>query len=138
VKPAAGYSGKPLIDKLGIKTEQRVNLVGAPPGFTLGQLPDGVVFPGPRSAGIDLILLFVRNRASLHQAFPHQARRLTQAGQLWVAWPKRASGVATDLTEDGVREICLPAGFVDIKVCAIDEIWSGLKLVRRLSHRTLR
>ena len=133
-----GYSGKPLVSKLGIKPGQRVSIVGAPAGFRLAGLPEGVALTGGRSAELDLILLFVPDRASLRKEFQKQAKRLKQAGQLWVAWPKKASKVASDLTEDGVREVCLPTGFVDVKVCAIDDTWSGLKLVVRRELRSSR
>jgi hypothetical protein len=136
VTATPGYSGKPLVSKLGIKPGQRVSIVGAPAGFRLAGLPEGVALTGARSAELDLILLFVPDRALLRKEFLRHAKRLKQAGQLWVAWPKKASKVATDLTEDGVREICLPTGFVDVKVCAVDDTWSGLKLVRRLSQRS--
>jgi hypothetical protein len=135
----AGYSGTPLVKKLGIKEGHELALIGAPDGFadTLGKLPDGVV---PRldlrtSAPLDVILFFTANRAALVKRFKDLAGRLTAAGGLWIAWPKKASGVATDLTENAIRDIGLGFGLVDNKVCAVDDIWSGLRFVRRLKDR---
>jgi hypothetical protein len=135
----AGYSGTPLVRKLGIKAQHRVGLVQAPDGFadTLHDLPPNVTLQsnlrGP--APFDVLLFFTRDRADLEGRFADLARRLTVAGALWVAWPKKASGVATDLTENVVREVGLEGGLVDVKVCAIDDIWSGLRFVRRLADR---
>ena len=136
VSPDAGYSGKPLVTKLGIKPGHRVHLAGAPPGFALQQLPSDVDLMGPTARSLDLILLFVKEARVLRAAFPRQADRLTPPGMLWISWPKKASKVATDLTEDRVREIGLAVGWVDVKVCAVDDTWSGLKFVRRLANRT--
>ena len=136
-RAAAGYSGTPLPKKLGFKEGTRAALVDAPAGFrsTLGDLPAGARFPRGGEDPLDLIVLFAPRSQPLAAAFRESASRLTPAGMLWVAWPKKASGVATDLTEDRVREIGLAAGLVDVKVCAIDETWSGLKFVRRLRDR---
>ena len=133
----AGYSSTPLVRKLGFKEDSRAALVDAPAGFvaTLGELPEGVRFVAPSRAPVDLILLFVERRARLEASFPRLARRLAPAGMLWVAWPKKASGVATDLTENVVRDTGLALGLVDTKVCAIDETWSGLRFVIRLKDR---
>jgi hypothetical protein len=134
----AGYSGTPLPQKLGIKPGHRVALVGSPGGFmeTLGKLPDGALVLGPRSRGIcDVMVFFVMDWSTLNQRFRRLASRLKPAGGLWVGWPKKASGVDTDLTEDRVREVGLAAGLVDNKVCAIDEVWSGLRFVIRLRDR---
>jgi hypothetical protein len=135
----AGYSGTPLPKKLGIKEGHRVALVGAPGGFerALGALPGGV---GLRrglagKAPLDVIVAFVTRRTELERALASLRRRMAPAAGLWIAWPKKASGVATDMTEDVVREVALPTGLVDNKVCAIDETWSGLRLVIRLEHR---
>jgi hypothetical protein len=131
-----GYSGKPLAAKLGIKAGQRVSLDGPPVGFEIEGVPAGVrVSRRAVGASYDLILAFCPDRARLARRLPVLLERLETAGALWVGWPKRSSGVETDLTEDGIREIALPAGVVDVKVCAIDETWSGLKLVRRVSRR---
>ena len=137
--PAAGYSGTPLPRKLGVKPGARVALVGAPDGFdsTLGDLPDGVVVR--RRLGrepFDVIVAFFSRRSVLERRLPVLRSALDPAGGLWLAWPKRASGVATDLTDNVVRTLGLATGLVDNKVCAIDETWSGLRLVYRLRDRT--
>ncbi len=133
----AGYSGTPLPQKLGFKPGTRYLLVGAPSNYrrTLGRLPDGCAICGPREANLDLIQLFASSGKTLERHFPPLARKLQPAGALWVSWPKKSSGVTTDLTENDVRRIGLAAGLVDIKVCAVDETWSGLKFVRRLKDR---
>jgi hypothetical protein len=133
----AGYSGKPLPRKLGVKAGHRIALRHAPPGFAsgLGPLPEGVELVDLAGSPLDLVLLFCSRAAVLAADFARAAASLSDAGMLWVAWPKRASGVATDLTGDRVREHGLAAGLVDVKVCAIDETWSGLKFVRRLKDR---
>jgi hypothetical protein len=135
----AGYSGTPLPKKLGIKEGHRVALLNPPEGFagTLGTLPDAVR-PQVGLEGkspLDVVVLFVTRRANLLRQLPSIRRRMAPAAGLWVAWPKKASGVATDVTEDVVRAIALPTGLVDNKVCAIDETWSGLRLVIRLENR---
>ncbi|MEV6416853.1 DUF3052 domain-containing protein [Kribbella sp. NPDC051718] len=131
-----GYSGKPLAAKLGIKAEHTVVLDNAPPGFAIDGLPDGVrQLTRPGRAEYDVILAFCPDRARLASRLPVLLPRTATAGMIWVAWPKRASGVPTDLDENGVRELALPLGVVDVKVCAIDATWSGLKLVRRLANR---
>lgn len=132
----AGYSGKPLPDKLGIKPGHRVLLSGAPDGFALEPLPDAVTphrRAGPRVC-YDLILAFAPNLAALTAAFPVLRDRTETAGSLWIAWPKKASGVPTDLDENRVREVGAE-GMVDVKVAAVDDTWSGLKFVRRLADR---
>jgi hypothetical protein len=136
----AGYGGTPLPKKLGIKPGHRIRLVGAPEGFgdTLGALPEPVeIVPGDDEGGppLDLVLFFTDSAGVLASRFDALAASLAAAGMLWVAWPKRASKVPTDLTEDGVRRIALERGMVDVKVCAIDATWSGLKLVYRLADR---
>ena len=132
---AFGYSGTPLIDKLGIKSGARLQFVSEPRDFSrlLGGLPPEtkVVARGT----LDFAILFVKWSAELRKSFPTLRDRLESNGMLWVAWPKKASGVATDLTEGVVREFGLESGLVDVKVCAIDETWSGLKFVRRLKDR---
>ncbi len=134
----AGYSGTPLPRKLGIKPGARVGLIGAPAGFdsTLGDLPDGVAVR--RRLGrepFDVIVAFFSRRSTLERRLAGLSAALDPAGGLWIAWPKRASGVTTDVTEDVVRDLGLAAGLVDNKVCAIDQIWSGLRLVYRLRDR---
>jgi hypothetical protein len=133
----AGYSGTPLPRKLAIKPGARVALLGAPAGFeqTLGELPDGVTILRSARGPLDVIVSFQTQRADLERRLPPLRAALDPAGGLWIAWPKRASGVATDLTENVVRELGLAAGLVDNKVCAIDEVWSGLRFVYRLRDR---
>ena len=133
----AGYSGRSLVDKLGIKPGMRVAILGAPSGFraTLGTLPDGVSVTGTPRGALPFIHFFTKQRSRLEQRFPAMERALAQDGALWVSWPKKSSGVATDLTEDVVRAVALAGGLVDVKVCAVDEVWSGLKLVRRRKDR---
>jgi hypothetical protein len=129
----AGYSGKPLVDKLGIREGHRVALLDAPDGFVaeLEPLPPDVELVGPRAGQTDVALLFAREAARLEKAFAPTAGRLATGGMLWVAWPKKAAKQQTDLTEDVVRRIGLAAGLVDVKVCAVNEVWSGLKFLRR-------
>jgi hypothetical protein len=139
----AGYSGTPLAKKLGIAAEQLVELHHPPPGFRvlLGELPPGVTLrdAGRRAAGVackpGLVHFFTTERARLAAALPRLARSIFPAATLWISWPKKSSGVATDVTEDRIRELALPLGLVDVKVCAIDETWSGLKLVWRKERR---
>jgi hypothetical protein len=133
----SGYSGTPLPDKLGFKSGQRVAYVNAPGEFEglLGELPVGVrVMDGLRGP-LDLIVCFVTSRRLLQQRLPALRRAMAPACMLWVAWPKQSSGVKTDVTEDVVRAVGLPTGLVDTKVCAIDETWSGLRLVIRTENR---
>jgi hypothetical protein len=156
----AGYSDTPLVKKLGIREGARVALIGAPDGFAgaLAPLPAGAALlpsplPSAPAEGVrgrrppgagatagppgasDVILLFATVRSRLCDDLPLATRALHPAGGLWIAWPKRASGVPTDLTEGDVREIGLAAGLVDNKVCAIDDVWSGLRFVVRLADR---
>jgi hypothetical protein len=138
----AGYSGTPLPQKLGIKPQSRLGLSGAPPSFaaTLGPLPAGVKATslGRAKGPFDVIVAFFTREADFVAKLPHLQEILGQSGGLWIAWPKRASKVATDITEDVVRKHALPRGLVDNKVCAIDETWSGLRLVIRLENRAPR
>jgi hypothetical protein len=134
----AGYSGTPLPKKLGIKPGQRVALIGAPANFaaTLGALPAVMLQENlGGNTPLDLTVVFVTRRADLERQLASIRRRLTPAAGLWVAWPKKSSGVTTDITEDIIRDVALPTGLVDNKVCAIDEIWSGLRLVVRRELR---
>jgi len=132
-----GYSRKPLASKLDLKPGHRLLLNGAPDGFEseLRPLPEGVTFAAPPARPIDCVLLFSTSAAHLEKAFRQAVTLLPRAGMIWVAWPKKASKVETDLTEDVVRRIGLTAGLVDVKVCAVTDIWSGLKFVRRLKDR---
>ncbi|MCU1658799.1 MAG: hypothetical protein JWO57_3455 [Pseudonocardiales bacterium] len=132
----AGYSGTPLPQKLGIKPGSRVLLVTPPAGFGLEPLPPEVTLHHRRSAApYDVIAVFCPDARALQNRFSAAIGALTTAGALWACWPKKASGVATDLTESAVREHGLATGLVDVKVAAIDATWSGLKFVRRLSDR---
>jgi len=131
----AGYSGTPLPTKLGIKPGHRVLLAAAPSGFDLGPLPGVEVHRRAGSAAYDVVLLFVTRRHDLLARLDGLRARLTPAGGLWVVWPKRASGVPSDLDENVLRDVVLPTGMVDNKVCAVDQTWSGLRFVVRLSHR---
>ena len=135
----AGYSGTPLPRKLGIKPEARLGLIGAPDGFeaVLGELPPGVSVRRRLHGPFDVIVAFFVARAELERRLPGCREALTPAGGLWLAWPKRSSGVATDLGEGMVRELGLAAGLVDNKVCAIDATWSSLRFVYRLTDRQL-
>jgi len=130
-----GYSGTPLVRKLGIKPNSRIAFVAAPRNLRelLGPLPKSAVVA--KDGSLDFAILFVKSRAELAKDFAGLRDRLEPAGMLWVAWPKRTSGVPTDLVEGIVREFGLEAGLVDVKVCAIDDTWSGLKFVRRLKDR---
>jgi hypothetical protein len=135
--PVAGYSGTPLVRKLGIKPDARLGLVGAPAGFdeTLGELPERVAVRRRARGPLDVVVAFCSRRSELERRLPALRSALEPAGGLWIAWPKRTSGVETDLNENVVRELGLAAGLVDNKVCAIDDVWSGLRLVYRLRDR---
>ena len=132
----AGYSGTPLRQKLGIKAGHRVSLVDAPAGFeaALAPLPEGAALSGPGGTA-DMRVAFFTSRAEWEERFASLTAGLPPEGAVWVAWPKRAARVATDMTEQAVRDVALPAGWVDVKVCAIDATWSGLKLVLRKELR---
>ena len=132
----AGYSGTPLARKLGIREGARVVLVGAPNGFADSLvLPSGVQLRMQARGHLDVVVFFVTRRAELARRFPTLKRTLEPDGGLWVAWPKRASGVATDLTFEPVQKVGLANGLVDNKVAAIDDIWSGLRFVYRVADR---
>ena len=133
----AGYSGTPLPKKLGIKPKSRLAIVDAPESFdkTLGELPERVEVRTRVRGPLDVIVFFTTSAKELARRFDKLAAALDPAGALWVAWPKRSSGVATDMTEDVVRDVALPKGLVDNKVCAIDDTWSGLRLVIRKENR---
>lgn len=135
-----GYSGTPLARKLGINEGSRLALLGAPAGFDaeLAPLPDGVRAVRRLAPDLDVAVLFVTERRELERRFPAVARAVFPAGGFWVAWPKRASKVPTDLTEDVLREVGLPHGLVDNKVCAVTEVWSGLRFVWRREIRVER
>lgn len=132
-----GYSGTPLAQKLGIKPGQKVATIGAPAGYRklLAPVPKGVSLKTDIVAEAPFVHLFVKERRTLEKELKRLRRLLADAGVLWVSWPKKSSGVATDITEDVIREVCLPFDFVDVKVCAVDETWSGLKLMIRRENR---
>lgn len=133
----SGYSGTPLPKKLGIKEGHTVAFVGSPEGFRsmLGDLPAGVRVKAQARGPLDVVVLFATRRADLERRFPRVARALDPAGGLWVAWPKKSSGEATDLTFESVQAIGLDEGLVDNKVAAIDQTWSGLRFVYRRADR---
>jgi hypothetical protein len=133
----AGYSGTPLAKKLGIKEGQALAFLSAPTGFDrmVAPLPAGVTVRSRLGGNLDVVVLFTRRRAELERRLDALKRAIHPAGGLWVAWPKRSSGIETDMTEDVVRAVALPQGLVDNKVCAIDETWSGLRVVYRLANR---
>ena len=125
------------MEKLGIKPRTRVAIIDPPRGFraTLGKLPDGVTVASRASSTYPFIHFFTKRRAMLESKLPSLLRALEIDGALWISWPKKSSGVDTDLTEDVVRAVALPTGLVDVKVAAVDDVWSALKLVRRLKNR---
>ena len=133
----AGYSGTPLTKKIGIKEGSRVALVNAPKDFQFEpkELPDNVEFIKGSAKSLDIILFFVTTERALAKEFSKLASRLTASGMIWIAWPKKSSGVGTDLTFNRVQTIGLDAGLVDVKICAVDDTWSGLKFVYRLKDR---
>ncbi|MFL5510687.1 MAG: DUF3052 domain-containing protein [Gemmatimonadaceae bacterium] len=130
-----GYSGTPLVKKLGIKPDSRIQFIAAPRQFPalLGELPEGARVQ--RTGTLDFAIVFVKKFSELTRQFAALRDRLETNGMLWVAWPKRTSGIETDLNENVVREHGLQCGLVDVKICAIDDTWSGLKFVRRLKDR---
>jgi hypothetical protein len=132
----AGYSGTPLAAKLGVRAESTVRLVDAPDDFDVTlAAPDGAVVrrTGPFKA--DVVVVFVTTYAALAKRVPPLGNAVHPDGSLWVAWPKKSSGVPTDVTEDSIREVALPLGLVDNKVCAVTDVWSGLRLVWRKERR---
>jgi hypothetical protein len=132
----AGYSGKPLVSKLGIKPEFNVTIINPPNDLSRNlELPVGVTVNATSRRALDCALLFVKTEKELRRNFSRVASKLKPAGMIWVAWPKKSSGVATDLAFTNVQAIGLAAGLVDTKICAVNEIWSGLKFVFRLKNR---
>ena len=134
----AGYSGTPLPKKLGIKPPMALVAIDAPTEYRswLGDLPAGVTIASSSRRPLQAVHLFATKRAALAKHLAAFRRRLDPAGFVWVSWPKKSSKVATDITEDIIRAIALRMGFVDVNVCAVSEVWSGLKLVIRKSERT--
>jgi hypothetical protein len=133
----AGYSGTPLAKKLGIKEQTSVVAVDAPDGYRklLEPLPAAVRFATKIDKTVDIVHVFSTKKTQLARALASYRKSLQSNAAVWVLWPKKAAKVATDITEDVVREVALPLGFVDIKVCAVDDVWSGLKLVVRKELR---
>ena len=133
----AGYSGTPLARKLGIKDGCRLFLSHAPDHYPalVSPLPDGVRLVGRIGRTTDLVHIFSTRRSDLERSLRAALNALRDDAPIWVSWPKKSSGVATDITEDTIRAVALPLGLVDVKVCAVDQVWSGLKLVVRRSHR---
>ena len=133
----AGYSGTPLVKKLGVKQGFRIRTHNAPVNYQsmLDPLPPSVRFSTRFRGDIDMVHLFTTSRRELCAQLENTFGRIKRDGMIWVSWPKKSSGVASEVTEDTVREVALPMGLVDVKVCAVDEIWSGLKLVIRKELR---
>jgi len=133
----AGYSNTPLPKKLGVKENQKIALISAPLNFEreLGVLPESTKLVKRLVAPLDLVLFFVDREKTLAKQFPELATKLSSNGMIWIAWPKKSSGVPTDLIFERVQRIGLDCGLVDVKICAIDDIWSGLKFVIRLKDR---
>jgi len=132
----SGYSGTPLARKLGIKPEQRVALRHAPAGWQIPGLPPGVRVTDGIPVDADVVLGFYRGRVELERDLSRVSAKLRPASTWWVAWPRKAGGHTSDLTEHVLRDLLLPTGLVDVKVAAIDQDWSGLKFVWRLEHRS--
>jgi len=133
----AGYSGTPLPQKLAIKPGLTVVTINAPANYRrlLGQIPDSVTFSERLKSGSSFVHLFTSRRSEMQKKMSILRDKISDNGAIWVSWPKESSGISTDVTEDVIREIALPLGFVDIKVCAVDETWSGLKLMIRRENR---
>jgi hypothetical protein len=136
----AGYSGTPLVKKLGIKPGCVALVVNAPAGYQklLGDLPKDVQIGSKSSGPADLVHFFSKEHRELKRLLPELMKQIVPDGAIWISWPKKASGIVSSITEDIIREIALPLGLVDVKVCAVDEVWSGLKLVIRRENRTVR
>jgi hypothetical protein len=132
-----GYSGTPLARKLGIKPGTVIHPIAAPSGYRtlLAPLPDDVTFATTLSEAVDVVHVFATRASALSTSIPRIRKRMRADAAVWVSWPKKASKVPTDITEDVVRAVALPTGLVDVKVCAVDDVWSGLKLVVRKALR---
>lgn len=130
---SAGYSGKPLIEKLGLRAGETLAVVNAPEHYVelVAPLPDGARVVEGYEPVATVLHLFVRGRAELEAGLPEALKQRPDGGMVWISWPKKSSRLFVDLTEDGIREVVLPSGWVDVKVCAIDADWSGLKFLRR-------
>jgi len=136
----AGYSGKPIVQKLGLKPGFRIFTAGLSVAYrdVVGELPDGVTMASGAKAPLDMVHVFATEAAGLAGKLRSYRAAIEPDGMIWVSWPKKASGIATDLTDVVVRDTALPLGLVDIKVCAIDDVWSGLKFVIPRDQRTKR
>jgi hypothetical protein len=137
MKYMAGYSGTPLPQKLGIKSGTNAVVINGPENYRklLGKLPDGVRLTNHLTANADFVHFFTTRRDELQEQLKLLRAKLSDTGTLWVSWPKKSSGVPTDVTEDVIRDVALPLGLVDTKVCAVDATWSGLKLMIRRENR---
>jgi hypothetical protein len=133
----AGYSGTPLPQKLGIKPGTNVVVINGPENYRklLGKLPEGACLSERLTTDLNFVHFFTRRRSELRKQLPRLRAKLSDTGTLWVSWPKKSARVRTDVTEDMIRDVALPLGLVDTKVCAVDEIWSGLKLMIRRQNR---
>jgi hypothetical protein len=133
----SGYSGTPLVKKLGLKAGMRILVHGSPKPYSqvVPQLPERLQVLTKARLGVDVVHAFFVREADLDQALDKYRKLIYPAGMIWISWPKRSAGVATDITEDKVRSVALRRGLVDVKVCAVDEVWSGLKLVIPLDKR---
>lgn len=133
----AGYSGTPLVEKLGVKEGFAIHTIGAPPGYRalLKPLPAGVKFEGTVDSSIRIVHVFETEKERLAKVLSALRKTLASDAAVWVSWPKKASKVPTTITEQTIRDLALPIGFVDVKVCAVTELWSGLKLVVRKELR---
>ena len=133
----AGYSGKPLTKKLGIKSGMKLLFVNSPENYRqlLESLPENTKQVKDKTSAVNFIHLFVKKNSELEESLPQVMKRLTQDGMIWISWYKKSSGILTDVTDDNIRATALPMGLVDVKVCAVDEQWSGLKLVIRKENR---
>ena len=134
----AGYSGTPLAQKLGIKPDITVIVMNEPAGYRnlLGRAAKGVMFSDRVGSGCSFIHFFTTRRSELETQLKKLRDKIADTGVLWVSWPKKSAGVPTDVTEDVIRDVALPLGFVDVKVCAVDDVWSGLKLMIRRTERS--
>jgi hypothetical protein len=135
-KQTAGYSGTPLVKKLGMKAGQRVIFVNEPPHFQSLLIETPVLGKSDGKSPTDYVHLFVKTKSELKALLRNAKKGLAQDGMIWVSWPKKRSGISSDISENVIRDFALSLGLVDVKVCAIDETWSGLKLVIRRENRT--
>ncbi len=130
----SGYSGTPLIKKLGIKEEMKIRLINAPDNY-FDLLEEDISHKVVKTGAADLVHLFAEKKVDLEKHFHKLIKELPATGVIWISWHKKSAKIPTDITEDIIREIVLPTGWVDVKVCAVSELWSGLKIVKRISER---